>query len=333
MQNTSLPSGVLTSVALVGSTLAYLWTSRNAQPKEHTISSLNIFPVKSCKGMNVKEWRLGPRGFVHDREWMIVKEDNGKFVSQREFPRMSVIEATLSKDLTKLTLSVEGKEPLILPVDYLLNKERQESTRKVELWKANFEGIDAGDKAAKWLSDVIGIAVRLVQAPKNHDRKVEAPEIEFPQGVKCVQHTNYSDFFPILLATELSLSNLNTKIEKKNHNKIDIIRFRPNIVVAGGKRPFEEDEWISIKAGFNTFYNIFLCRRCTVPNVNPELGVKDTPVSDVLAEYRLDAVTDKNIFGINMSYPTSCIGNMVKVGDSIIVGSGSKAPAVIKKKE
>ena len=52
------------------------------------ITSLHIYPVKSCRGIDVDEALITPTGLEWDRRWMIVRPD-GRFVTQREVPEGS----------------------------------------------------------------------------------------------------------------------------------------------------------------------------------------------------------------------------------------------------
>ena len=68
-----------------------------------TISALNVYPVKGCRGIAVSQARVAVRGLAAttqsadagDREWMIVGRD-GRFVTQREYPRLALIETSLA---------------------------------------------------------------------------------------------------------------------------------------------------------------------------------------------------------------------------------------------
>ena len=55
-----------------------------------TIIALNIYPVKSCRGIGLAEAPLRDSGLADDRHWMLVRP-NGRFVTQRELPRMALI--------------------------------------------------------------------------------------------------------------------------------------------------------------------------------------------------------------------------------------------------
>ena len=47
------------------------------------ITDLYIYPVKSLKGIALKEAQTARRGLEFDREWMIT-DNNYNFISQRE---------------------------------------------------------------------------------------------------------------------------------------------------------------------------------------------------------------------------------------------------------
>jgi uncharacterized protein YcbX len=68
------------------------------------IRELGFYPIKGCRGLNLRSALVAPTGLaleadgameVGDREWVIVDED-GEFLSQREYPRMALIGTTLT---------------------------------------------------------------------------------------------------------------------------------------------------------------------------------------------------------------------------------------------
>src|SRR5690606_17930169 len=70
-------------------------TDMNATPPaadlRATIAQLWIYPVKSCAGIQLTEAELTETGLLYDRAWMVV-DSAGEFVSQRELPRMALIQ-------------------------------------------------------------------------------------------------------------------------------------------------------------------------------------------------------------------------------------------------
>jgi hypothetical protein len=53
-----------------------------------------IYPIKSCGGISLPAEKLGPFSFRRDRRWMIVRDDTKRFLTQRQYPKMSLITPT-----------------------------------------------------------------------------------------------------------------------------------------------------------------------------------------------------------------------------------------------
>ncbi|HEX2494513.1 MAG TPA: MOSC domain-containing protein, partial [Steroidobacter sp.] len=111
------------------------------------ITALHIYPVKSCRGLALDRARITPTGFEHDREWMIVRPD-GRFITQREEPRLALIEPTLMTD--GLQLRAPGAEPLLTPYA------AAHAELQVVCWRDACAAFDAGPHAARWLSELLG---------------------------------------------------------------------------------------------------------------------------------------------------------------------------------
>ncbi len=75
------------------------------------IKDLYVYPVKSCKGIRVDEIQLSPTGFLGDRGWMVIDE-RGVFVSQREQPKLALVEPKLLADT--LVLNAPGMPELVI---------------------------------------------------------------------------------------------------------------------------------------------------------------------------------------------------------------------------
>jgi uncharacterized protein YcbX len=78
---------------------------------------------------------------------------------------------------------------------------------------------------------------------------------------------SFADGAPVLLTSEESLADLNTRLEKL----ITMTRFRPNLVVRGDL-PYAEDEWQAIGIGETRFDVGWACTRCILTTVDPETG-------------------------------------------------------------
>ncbi len=73
-----------------------------------SISGLYIYPVKSCRGISLDEAEVGPTGFVHDRQWLVV-DRHGTFMTQRDWPALARVTAAISADgLRRITVGGVG---------------------------------------------------------------------------------------------------------------------------------------------------------------------------------------------------------------------------------
>ena len=69
------------------------------------LAAINIYPVKGARGIPLASAALEPRGLAGDRRWMLV-DANGRFISQREFPRLALLGVAQTE--TGLRLSMGG---------------------------------------------------------------------------------------------------------------------------------------------------------------------------------------------------------------------------------
>lgn len=61
-----------------------------------TIEQLWVYPGKSCAGLQLAGAELTDIGLLHDRDWRVVNR-TGEFVSQRELPRMALIQPSFKR--------------------------------------------------------------------------------------------------------------------------------------------------------------------------------------------------------------------------------------------
>ncbi|HWK50198.1 MAG TPA: MOSC domain-containing protein, partial [Steroidobacter sp.] len=103
------------------------------------VTELNIYPVKSCRGIALKQARLTETGFEHDREWLVITPE-GRFLTQRERPQLAQIETAIGGD--QLILRKPGGADLTVPLNLT------GSEREVTIWRDKVDAFDAGDEAS-----------------------------------------------------------------------------------------------------------------------------------------------------------------------------------------
>jgi uncharacterized protein YcbX len=236
-------------------------------PPRPYVSALHYYPVKSCGGVPLERAVLGPRGFMHDREWMLVGAE-GVFLSQRRLPRMALISPELDDE--QLTLRAPGMPALAVP-----GRSGGRTTR-VTVWRDDCLGVDEGDEAAEWLSTYLRAACRLVRFAEGQVRRVNPEYARSPDD-----QVGFADGYPFLLTSEASLRDLNARLAEP----LPMDRFRPNIVVSGCD-PYAEDGWASLRIGEVAFDVAKPCARCAITTVDQRAGTKGAEPLRTLAIYR-----------------------------------------------
>jgi uncharacterized protein YcbX len=273
------------------------------------VSALNVYPIKSCAGIALDEARLGPRGIMHDRSFMLVDRE-GMLITQREQPRMALIRPAISAD-GELTVRATGMQALTIVSN-------QHGPRyPVTVWKYTGDGIDQGDEVAEWLSSFLGIDCRLVLFPNDAVRRSN------PKYAKREQdQVAFADGYPCLLISEASLVDLNTRLEQP----LPMNRFRPNIVVSGTE-PYAEDTWRTIRIGEVTFDIVKPCDRCVITTTDQITTQRGKEPLKTLAKYR-QAADNGVMFGQNLTYARP---GTIRLGDRVeIIAQDTAANFALK---
>ncbi|OUD01332.1 MOSC domain-containing protein [Streptomyces swartbergensis] len=280
------------------------------------VVELWYYPVKGCAGTSATEAPLTPAGLAHDRSFMVVSEE-GVYRTQRRHPGLAVIRPAITADGERLTLSAPRTEALHLRVD------TSGARRKVDLFGTAYQGIDQGDTAADWLSEVLRARSRLVRVPQEHDRVTDG----LTPGT-----SGYADSCALHVVSRATLDLLNRKLTERGTAPLPMNRFRPNIVIDGWDghdgdggdeldgwaEPHTEDRARRIRIGDTELGYAKLAIRCAVTLVEQESGAKAGPEPlRTLAGYRR-ASEGGIAFGAKFAVlrPGS-----VSVGDDVVVTS------------
>ncbi|APW39523.1 MOSC domain-containing protein [Rhodoferax koreense] len=264
------------------------------------IARLFVYPIKSCAGVEVDAVLLTETGLEFDRAWMVV-DASGRFVSQRELPRMALIRPQLRQH--DLVLRAPGMLALHLALDAV------EGAVTATVWDDTVKAYDMGDVAAQWFSDFLNTdadgrrvaapqKLRLVRFDPEHRR---LSSLKWTGGIEAPNQ--FSDGFPVLVTSEASLDGLNERLREAGHTAVGVERFRPNIVLAGLDAHDEDrlDELLIATAqGHARLKMVKPCPRCPIPNIDPATAISGPAVGDTLQAYRQVAVVGGAIaFGMN----------------------------------
>ncbi len=275
------------------------------------LSEINIYPIKSLGGISLDSSIVENRGLQYDRCRMLVDENN-KFITQREFPKM----ATINVAMNKKSLSVFSDDKS-LEIPFATSGE---GTKVVKIWSSRVRAKIYDQSINEWFSDVLQIDCRLVLMSEETTRKVN-----YFYAVHKDDAVSFADGYPILLAGEASLADLNDKLE----TSVPMNRFRPNLVFTGGDA-FAEDGWKQIKIGDAMFHVVKPCGRCVMTTIDQTNGEKQgiEPLK-TLASYRIPTRSTKKkiLFGQNLIAEN--VGAVLRIGDTIEVVETKNKPKFI----
>ncbi|XP_063309851.1 mitochondrial amidoxime-reducing component 1-like [Pelobates fuscus] len=243
------------------------------------VSELLIYPIKSCRPVSVQEadcMELGLyKGDLRDRHWLVVTED-GHMVTGRQEPRMVLISVSVRGD--SLCLKGEGMDELLVP----MSLPKSNKVRDCRVFGKDIQGRDCGEEASRWFTSYFQSSqpYHLVHFEEKtmRPRKSKDSEVLF----RDVDVIAYSDASPIMLLSETSMEDLNSRLAEP----ISLRNFRPCIVVSDCNA-FAEDAWHDIRVGTARLKRIMACGRCILTTVNPDTGIitRKEPL-DTLRTYR-----------------------------------------------
>ncbi len=315
------------------------------------ISEINIYPIKSLKGISLDTATVEERGLQYDRRWMLTDTD-GVFLTQREFPRMATISVWIEEDGSGLGVAADRFGEAFIPL-----LPDTENKQHVTIWQSICVGEIYGGALNEWFSDVLGTNCQLVYMPDDTRRSVNK---RFDRGDEVV---SFADGYPLMVLSEASLADLNARLAANAElpprplppprprnastpplaggelnstppkqggglfEPLPMKRFRPNLVVSGSNA-FAEDEWKQIRVGDAVFRSTKPCERCVITTVDEAKGefAGKEPLK-TLASYRMakDVMPDRCdslgvgtnavLFGQNLI--AESVGATVRVGDRV----------------
>jgi hypothetical protein len=257
------------------------------------LAGLVVYPLKSAAGIPLTQAEVTRTGLRHDRRWMVV-DATGRFVSQREDPRLGRIAPSLDEE--RLRLEVPGAPPLELPP-----APADGEAVTVRIWSDEVEARSCGAKADAWIEALLGYGHQLVALVDDDARPVD------PAYARDDDRVSFADGYPFLLTTSASLDELNRRVG----TSLEMERFRPNLIV-GDAEPFAEDGWSALRIGELSFRVVKPCVRCVVTTLDPATGEAGEEPLRTLATFRK---TEKGVtFGQNLL--VDGLG-VLRVGDAV----------------
>lgn len=260
------------------------------------VSQLVYYPVKSLGAISATDMPVTQWGPHRDRRLMLVDE-NGKFVTQRQLPEMTL--CSVSDNGEALRFEMQQQSMTIPWPDFSGDGKVVE----VSVWNDQVKAVEVSEASSAWFSKLFGRTLRLVMMPDQSMRQVD---LDFAQAG---DRTGFSDGFPFLLVSEASIKALEAQLAFD----LDVLRFRPNIVVSGCEA-FAEDQWKTISINGIEFDVVKPCSRCVIPTLNPTTAEKQPEVMKLMLKTRKQG--NAVYVGQNLIHRGE---GMIRVGDGIEV--------------
>jgi uncharacterized protein YcbX len=235
-----------------------------------TVTGLWRYPVKSMMGEPLDATRLTAQGVVGDRGWATRDEVRGGIRGAKKIGALMQLAARYASEPTPgggipqavITLP-DGREVRTDDPDVsaVVSKALD---HEVTLWplldhEEHLEHYRRGPWEADVMAELRAMFARDSdeELPDLSGMPPEITEFESPPGT-------YFDAYPLLVVTEESLSTL-ARVAPRS--RVDVRRFRPNIVVrTGSDEPYPEQTWIGrrLDVGNAALEIVTGCPRCVM---------------------------------------------------------------------
>ncbi|MCJ1434409.1 hypothetical protein MMC27_003777 [Xylographa pallens] len=329
------------------------------------VKNLWIFPVKSCRGVELDTADIVSTGMKYDRQFSFARLETAtqrwKFLSQRHNPLLAhiktelwvpdssllsyspsvpgvqsdgVIIMTYPRQLTGLAAVIDRfcavltgnhlETKLAIPFNPTSEqiKNNGYTMERMTIWKDNPEALNMSSSFPVELQELktllnVKRQLALFRVANDHEREVfrDAPR-EGQVGYQPL--VGFADAYPLHIMNTASVEDVRKRLADTIPD-LEVLRFRPNIVIEGPPA-FDEDAWKYVRIGKFEYYVACRTARCLLPNVHPSTGVKHPAEPDrTLKSYRrIDAGSPKDAcLGMQMVPATPVCS--IRVGDTIEV--------------
>lgn len=299
------------------------------QEKKIVVTNLFIFPLKSGHELNPSECEVTKYGLINDRILVIIRKKDNKFLTIRTHPKIYEIKTTFNfenPNILKINIPESN--------EYIINlQEERENTDQSKIFNVKIWTLPCdvhpiqNEQLQKDLSKILNDEVQIVfsinkRSLKDYNKK----DLFYENNFKESDSTNFADLAQLLITSEESLNFINEIITQKGEEPIEMISFRPNIVLKGVKsekqnlEPFWEQKVKKIKISQSIFRNIKGCTRCKVTTFDTENKIfrKSMEPVSTLTDVNWDEKLNGVIFGQNFSLENEEMTNLkIKINDEV----------------
>lgn len=234
------------------------------------VSRIFRYPVKSMGGESLEAVELSSNGLVGDRAWSLWDETQGAMTGGKRFPALmscsaryldappaegsGAAEVALPDGSRVLTTASDAAERISSGLGRSVSLRSLRPAEDLEFYRRRGAPVEDFDA---YLREVFA---RTPEEPLP-DVSAFPPEVlqyETPPGT-------FFDAYPLLVMTEAALATLQ---ERAVESRIDVRRFRPNLLIEAGDResPFPEFGWVGkrLRVGGAEVSVAMECPRCVM---------------------------------------------------------------------
>jgi len=242
------------------------------------VHSILVYPIKSCGGFEVPggvDWEVRQEGLVWDREWCLVHQGSGQVLSQKRYPRMSLVRPSLDFERGELRVRYIGAIPagacreISVPLSQNPSVFHSPDSSRSRSSRVCGEEIIAQAYALpeinNFFSEVLGVSCVLARFPaggqgksmrhakahlQKHQITSSSTRIAMPGAFPAPPSPPDSDSeraverrillsneSPILAITLASVDALNQEIKRTGGSEVSPAVFRANVVISSGSAP------------------------------------------------------------------------------------------------
>ncbi|MEO5583433.1 MAG: MOSC N-terminal beta barrel domain-containing protein [Saprospiraceae bacterium] len=231
------------------------------------IESLYIYPVKSFPAIEIKSSKFDKDGMQYDRNF-IMYDSRGEMQTRRNCEGMAGFKMNIEDDHLILE-SLRTRDHISIPF-----KSDTKRAKSLIIWDRVEQGFSNPGLVNQFLSE-------------HFEKKVELYSIKKTRS----GYSAFHDASPFLVCNRSSVRFLEIKTGKE----IDIMRFRPNIIL-DSKTEFDEKNWKKINIDEQPFHAVKLSGRCIIINQDPLTSVKDLNLLKLIKPYTYENFSIK--FGL-----------------------------------
>lgn len=321
-----------------------------------TVKSLLIYPVKSCKAVELDSGVVIGTGMEYDRYFTFAELKGAdksapkwEFISQRKFPSMALVKTelwipdpaspTYSLDLPEVQsqgvivarfpyqpdgAESTGQEPektFHIPFNPTAKQIKRNKwfMEEMKIWNDIPEALNMTTILPPELKDVLGVQnpIGLFRVSNGHLRKVfRCAPRKEEVGYQPV--TGFADAYPLHLMNLASNRDVAGRVND-SLPQLSVLRFRPNIIITG-PQAYEEDSWKRIRIGGYEYYVACRTARCLLPNTNQTTGEKHPkePYTTLRSYRRIDEGAP-NHHCLGMQMVPALERSEIRVGDKVEV--------------